>query len=66
MLTLFGTVVSTGVACITLILPIDFICISYDVQNRQIFLLCDALTSWSFEWGLFSEVLSELRSYILH
>jgi len=47
-------------------LPTDFICVSYDIQNRQILLSCAALTIWSFQWGLFSEVLSELRSYSLH
>lgn len=42
-------------------LPTDFICIYY-----CILLSCVALTSWSFEWVLFSEVLSELRRYWLH
>jgi hypothetical protein len=47
-------------------LPTDFICISYDIQNRQILLSCAALTIWSFEWGLFCEVLFEIRNYSLH
>jgi len=47
-------------------LPTDFICISYDIQNRQILLSCAALTIRSVQWGLFSEVLPELRSYSLH
>lgn len=44
----------------------DFVCISYDIHNRQLLLPCVALTVWSFEWGLFSEVLLELRTYSLH
>jgi hypothetical protein len=46
-------------------LQTDIICIFYDIQKRQI-LSCAALSIWSLEWGLFSEVLSELRSYSLH
>lgn len=47
-------------------LPKGFICISYVIQNRQILLSCGALTIWSYEWGLFSEVLSELPNYSLY